>query len=190
VYKELMGMKKDHVDLDNAIGLDSRFEAAERDRRGSAYGVGSGGVSRPDSHLRAGVVAVSERWEPIRASEDHEDGLARGFAKSKDAILQDLRSAIILLDLFKLSAGAWPTSGSRSCFGMAMRRFSKSTRQMKLMMKRVALQKLNRKANEGWPGFATVGCFWALLSMPGSSLMRGSGLESKEQQMSGRSAAW
>ena len=47
------------------------------------------------------------------------------------------------------------TSGSHSCFGREMLRYSKKYSQMKLQMKREALAKLNRLANESGPGFGT-----------------------------------
>src|SRR6185437_13028367 len=46
-------------------------------------------------------------------------------------------------------------SGSRSCFGRPMRRHFKRYSQMKLQMKREALAKLNRHANDGGSSFGT-----------------------------------
>jgi hypothetical protein len=75
--------------------------------------------------------------------------------------------------------------------------------QMKLQMKREALQKLNRHANEGagfchgedqlmgfCHGFATVGALFSRFGRPCAIANSGSGLKSKKLEMSGRSAAW
>ncbi len=42
-----------------------------------------------------------------------------------------------------------------TCYGRVMRRCSRSYSQMKLQMKREALKKMNRKANESQAGFDT-----------------------------------
>ena len=61
--------------------------------------------------------------------------------------------------------------------------------QMKLQMKREALEKINRQADEQ-RGFDTVLIrFWAEKEFRNVGAAR-SGLESKEHHMSGRSAAW
>jgi hypothetical protein len=50
---------------------------------------------------------------------------------------------------------AWRTSGSPSCFDRGDAKVFKKYSQMKLQMKREALKKMNRKANEGQAGFDT-----------------------------------
>ena len=101
VYKELMGMKKEQVDLENAMVWipDSK----------TPNGIAE--VPLTELALEAfreqiriagpGALVVPERRESDRASEDAEDGLACGFAQSEDAIFQDLRSAVDLRDSFK-----------------------------------------------------------------------------------------
>jgi hypothetical protein len=68
---------------------------------------------------RAGNLVVPERRESDGASEDSEDGLACGFAKSKGAVLPDLRSAVDLCDSPECGWRRGPTDGvlSRFCHG-------------------------------------------------------------------------
>jgi integrase len=65
--------------------------------------------------------------------------------------IYDLRSTYAT----RLSAGGvadeWVTQLLRQGDAKVFKKYS----QMKLQMKREVLQKLNRKANEGWPGFDT-----------------------------------
>lgn len=96
-------------------------------------------------------MVVSERQESELPSEEPEDGLASNVAKSQGAVLPDLRSTYAT----RLSAGGvadeWVTQLLRQGDAKVFKKYS----QMKLQMERVALKKLNRKANEGDPGFDT-----------------------------------
>ena len=56
---------------------------------------------------------------------------------------------------FAYARVAWPTSVSRNRCGKGDAKVFKKYSQMKLQMKREALKKLNRKANEGQAGFDT-----------------------------------
>ena len=114
--------------------------------------------------------------------------------------IYDLRSTYAT----RLSAGGvadeWVTQLLRQGDAKVFKKYS----QMKLQMKREALQKLNRQANESGRSFDTEGSTDGVLSRfcHGRAYLRqilassrsvgesGSGLESREQHMSGRSAAW
>ena len=76
-------------------------------------------------------------------------------------------------------ADEWVTQLLRQGDAKVFKKYS----QMKLQMKREALQKLNRTRIWFWS-------FWLLLDKTETIANGGSGLESKEHYMSGRSAAW
>jgi integrase len=153
VYKELMPMKKEQVDLENAV------------------------VWIPDSKTPNGIAEVpltdlaSEAFrEQIRISGSgpwlfpNEDS-STGYQKSLKTVwrltlrrakvtyfrIYDLRSTYAT----RLSAGGvadeWVTQLLRQGDAKVFKKYS----QMKLQMKREALKKLNRKANEGQAGFDT-----------------------------------
>ena len=98
VYKELMPMKKEQVDLENAVVWipDSKTpngiaEVPLTDLALDAF--------RDQIRIAGtGTLVVSERRESDRPSEDSEDGLARDVAPGKGAVLPDLRSAVDLCD--------------------------------------------------------------------------------------------
>ena len=147
VYKELMPMKKEQVDLGNAV------------------------VWFPDSKTPNGIaevpltdIAVEAFWEQIRISGSGvwlfpSDGNPTGHQLTLKTVwhaalrrakvpyfrIYDLRSTYAT----RLSAGGvadeWVTQLLRQGDAKVFKKYS----QMKLQMKREALQKLNRKANEG-----------------------------------------
>jgi integrase len=153
VYKELMPMKKEQVDLENAV------------------------VWIPDSKTPNGIAEVPltdlarEAFrEQIRIagpgtwlfpSEENPTGHQKTLKTVWHATLRrakvpyfriyDLRSTYAT----RLSAGGvadeWVTQLLRQGDAKVFKKYS----QMKLQMKREALQKLNRKANEDRPGFVT-----------------------------------
>jgi len=153
VYKELMPMKKEQVDLENAM------------------------VWIPDSKTPNGIAEVpltdlaSEAFrEQIRISGSGpwlfpNDDSSTGYQKSLKTVwrltlrrakvpyfrIYDLRSTYAT----RLSAGGvadeWVTQLLRQGDAKVFKKYS----QMKLQMKREALKKLNRKANEGQAGFDT-----------------------------------
>jgi integrase len=153
VYKELMPMKKEQVDLENAV------------------------VWIPDSKTPNGIAEVpltdlaSEAFrEQIRISGSGpwlfpNDDSSTGYQKSLKTVwrltlrrakvpyfrIYDLRSTYAT----RLSAGGvadeWVTQLLRQGDAKVFKKYS----QMKLQMKREALKKLNRKANEGQAGFDT-----------------------------------
>jgi integrase len=153
VYKELMPMKKEQVDLENAV------------------------VWIPDSKTPNGIAEVpltdlaSEAFrEQIRISgsgpwQSPNDDSSTGYQKSLKTVwrltlrrakvpyfrIYDLRSTYAT----RLSAGGvadeWVTQLLRQGDAKVFKKYS----QMKLQMKREALKKLNRKANEGQAGFDT-----------------------------------
>ena len=153
VYKELMSMKKEQVDLENAM------------------------VWIPDSKTPNGIaevplteLALEAFRDQIRIagpgtwlfpSDENPTGHQKTLRTVWHAVLRrakvpyfriyDLRSTYAT----RLSAGGvadeWVTQLLRQGDAKVFKKYS----QMKLQMKREALQKLNRKANEGRPGFAT-----------------------------------
>jgi len=153
VYKELMPMKKEQVDLENAVAW------------------------IPDSKTPNGIAEVpltdlaSEAFrEQIRISGSGQwlfpnDESSTGYQKSLKTVwrltlrrakipyfrIYDLRSTYAT----RLSAGGvadeWVTQLLRQGDAKVFKKYS----QMKLQMKREALKKLNRKANEGQEGFDT-----------------------------------
>ena len=154
VYKELMPMKKEQVDLQNAV------------------------VWIPDSKTPNGIAEVpltdlarDALREQIRIagpgtwlfpSDENPTGHQKTLKTVWHAVLRrakvpyfriyDLRSTYAT----RLSAGGvadeWVTQLLRQGDAKVFKKYS----QMKLQMKREALQKLNRKANEDGPGFDTV----------------------------------
>ena len=150
IYKELTPMRKDQVDLANAVVWipDSKTpngvaEVPLTDR--------GRGVSGPDADRGTGTVLVPERQESDRASDHVQDGLGGDTAACERPVLPDLRFAFDLCD--RLSAGGvadeWVTQLLRQGDAKVFKKYS----QMKLQMKREALQKMNRSANES--GFGT-----------------------------------
>ena len=153
VYKELMPMKKEQVDLENAV------------------------VWIPDSKTPNGIAEVPltdlarEAFrEQLRISgpgtwlfpsDENPTGHQKTLKTVWHATLRrakvpyfriyDLRSTYAT----RLSAGGvadeWVTQLLRQGDAKVFKKYS----QMKLQMKREALQKLNRKANEDRPGFVT-----------------------------------
>jgi integrase len=153
VYKELMPMKREQVDLDNAV------------------------VWIPDSKTPNGIAevpltefAVEAFREQMRISfpgfwlfpsDENPTGHQKTLKTVWHAVLRrakvpyfriyDLRSTYAT----RLSAGGvadeWVTQLLRQSDAKVFKKYS----QMKLQMKREALQKLNRNANEGRPGSDT-----------------------------------
>jgi integrase len=153
VYKELMPMKKEQIDLENTLAW------------------------IPDSKTPNGIAEVpltdlaSEAFrEQIRISGSGpwlfpNDDSSTGYQKSLKTVwrltlrrakvpyfrIYDLRSTYAT----RLSAGGvadeWVTQLLRQGDAKVFKKYS----QMKLQMKREALKKLNRKANEGQAGFDT-----------------------------------
>ncbi len=145
VYKELTPMKKDQVDLENAVVWipDSKTpngvaEVPLTDLAVEAF--------RDQMRARWGrAVSVSERREPERASDDVQDGL--GGRRCGGRRSRTSGSTICGRPTRRgLSAGGvadeWVTQLLRQGDAKVFKKYS----QMKLQMKREALQKLNRSA--------------------------------------------
>ena len=150
VYKELMPMKKDQVDLENAfvwipdsktangiaeVPLTDIAVSAFRDQ----FGLAGNSVwlfpgKNPSGHQKS----LKTVWHAV---------LRR--AKVSYFRIYDLRSTYAT----RLSAGGvadeWVTQLLRQGDAKVFKKYS----QMKLQMKREALKKLNRQANEGAQGF-------------------------------------
>lgn len=154
VYKELMPMKKEHIDLENAV------------------------VWIPDSKTPNGIAEVPLTELAVEAFREQQrisgsgpwlfpnDESSTGYQRSLKTVwrltlrrakvpyfrVYDLRSTYAT----RLSAGGvadeWVTQLLRQSDAKVFKKYS----QMKLQMKREALRKLNRKANEGTAGFVTV----------------------------------
>jgi integrase len=153
VYKELMPMKKEQVDLENAVAWipDSKTpngiaEVPLTDLANDAFREqirisGSGPWLFPNDESSTGYQkSLKTVWR-----------LTLRRAKVPYFRIYDLRSTYAT----RLSAGGvadeWVTQLLRQGDAKVFKKYS----QMKLQMKREALKKLNRKANEGQAGFDT-----------------------------------
>jgi integrase len=153
VYKELMPMKKEQVDLENAVAWipDSKTsnaiaEVPLTDLASEAFREqirisGSGPWLFPNEESSTGYQkSLKTVWR-----------LTLRRAKAPYFRIYDLRSTYAT----RLSAGGvadeWVTQLLRQGDAKVFKKYS----QMKLQMKREALKKLNRKANEGGSGFDT-----------------------------------
>jgi len=154
VYKELIPMRKDQVDLDNRVVWipDSKTP--------------NGVAEVPLTDIAAGALqsqfAISGRgpylFPNVETPEDHQKSfktvwrLTLRRAGIKYFRIYDLRSTYAT----RLSAGGvadeWVTQLLRQGDAKVFKKYS----QMKLQMKREALAKLNRQANEGGSSFDTV----------------------------------
>lgn len=153
VYKELMPMKKEQVDLENAVVWipDSKTPNGIAD------------VPLTDLALEAfrKQIRISGPGTWLFPSDENPTGHQKTLKTVWHAALRrakvpyfriyDLRSTYAT----RLSAGGvadeWVTQLLRQGDAKVFKKYS----QMKLQMKREALQKLNRKANEDRPGFDT-----------------------------------
>jgi integrase len=153
VYKELMPMKKEQVDLENAVVWipDSK----------TPNGIAE--VPLTDLALEAfrNQIRIAGPGAWLFPSEENPTGHQKTLKTVWHATLRrakvpyfriyDLRSTYAT----RLSAGGvadeWVTQLLRQGDAKVFKKYS----QMKLQMKREALQKLNRKANEDRPGFVT-----------------------------------
>ena len=77
VYKELMPMKKEQVDLENAVVWIPDSKTPNGIAEVPLTDLARRSISESDSNRRTGDLVVSERRESDRASEDAQDGLAR-----------------------------------------------------------------------------------------------------------------
>ena len=146
-------MKKDQLDLKTGL-CGFRLENAKRNRRGSADGHRGRRFPASACALGSGHLSVPERCNCGRLSKDVQDRLACDIASGRGSILRlyDLRSTYVT----RLSAGGvadeWVTQLLRQGDAKVFKKYS----QMKLQMKREALTKINRQANESGPSFGTV----------------------------------
>ena len=153
VYKELMPMKKEQVDLENAMVWipDSK----------TPNGIAEVPLTDLAREAFREQVRISEPSAWLFPSDDNPEGHQKSLktvwrltlrrAKAPYFRIYDLRSTYAT----RLSAGGvadeWVTQLLRQGDAKVFKKYS----QMKLQMKREALKKLNRKANEGDPGFDT-----------------------------------
>ena len=146
VYKELTPMKKDQVDLTKRGGLDSRFEDSERRGGSSLDTAGHRSLPRSDAVIAVQSVSVSQRWESEGTPTNFKTVWHANLRRAKVPYFRiyDLRSTYAT----RLSAGGvadeWVTQMLRQGDAQVFKKYS----QMKLQMKREALEKLNRRANE------------------------------------------
>ena len=85
VYKELMPMKKEQVDLENAVVWIPDSKTPNGIAEVPLTDLARRRVSRADSHRGTGTLVVSERRESDGPSEDAEDGMARDLASGEGA---------------------------------------------------------------------------------------------------------
>ena len=153
IYKELTPMKKDQLDLENRTVWipDSK----------TPNGVAEVPLTEIAAEAFERQLALSGTSPYLFPSDGNEDGHQRTFKTVWHAVLRragvryfriyDLRSTYAT----RLSAGGvadeWVTQLLRQGDAKVFKKYS----QMKLQMKREALAKLNRRANENGPSFGT-----------------------------------
>ena len=153
IYKELTPMKKDQLDLENRTVWipDSK----------TPNGVAEVPLTEIAAEAFQRQLALSGTSPYLFPSDGNEDGHQRTFKTVWHAVLRragvryfriyDLRSTYAT----RLSAGGvadeWVTQLLRQGDAKVFKKYS----QMKLQMKREALAKLNRRANENGPSFGT-----------------------------------
>lgn len=154
VYKELLRMKQEQVDLDNAVVWipDSK----------TPNGIAEVPLTPQASEALRDQVELAGKSEWLFPSDENPDGHQKTLKTVWHATLRragvryfriyDLRSTYAT----RLSAGGvadeWVTQLLRQGDAKVFKKYS----QMKLQMKREALEKLNRRANEAGPSFGTV----------------------------------
>jgi integrase len=155
IYKELTPMKKDQLDLENGTVWipDSK----------TPNGVAEVPLTEIAADAFRNQLAISGPGPYLFPSEENSDGYQKTFKTVWHATLRragiryfriyDLRSTYAT----RLSAGGvadeWVTQLLRQGDAKVFKKYS----QMKLQMKREALAKLNRRANESGSSFGTVG---------------------------------
>jgi integrase len=153
IYKELTPMKKEHLDLENGTVWipDSK----------TPNGVAEVPLTEIAVEAFRSQLAISGPGDYLFPSDENTDGYQKTFKTVWHATLRragiryfriyDLRSTYAT----RLSAGGvadeWVTQLLRQGDAKVFKKYS----QMKLQMKREALAKLNRQANEGGLGFVT-----------------------------------
>ena len=153
IYKELTPMKKEQLDLENRTVWipDSK----------TPNGVAEVPLTEIAVDAFRKQLALSEHGPFLFPSDENPDGYQKTFKTVWHATLRragvpyfriyDLRSTYAT----RLSAGGvadeWVTQLLRQGDAKVFKKYS----QMKLQMKREALAKLNRQANESGPGFGT-----------------------------------
>ena len=99
VYKELMPMKKDQVDLENAVVWIPDSKTPNGIAEVPLTEIARRSVSGADAALAGqGPWLFPSDENPSGTPEDAEDGLARRFAEGEGAILPDLRSPFHVRD--------------------------------------------------------------------------------------------
>ena len=98
VYKELMPMKKEQVDLENAVVWIPDSKTPNGIAEVPLTDLAVNAFRSRFASAGTGTVAVPERRKSDRASEDVEDCLARDLAKGEGTVFPDLRSAVDVRD--------------------------------------------------------------------------------------------
>jgi integrase len=145
VYKELMPMKKEQLDIANAMvwipDSKTRNGVAEVPLTPLALE-----AFRDQMRLSPCVFTVPERSEPERTSKDSEDHLGSHVAASQGTIFSYLRSSLDLRHAAQRRRRSGRVGHANAAPG---RRASlQEVFADKIAMKREALAKLNRRANE------------------------------------------
>lgn len=155
IYKELAPMKKDQLDLVKRTVWIPDSKTPD----------GIAEVPLTDVAVDAfyNQLAISGPGPYLFPSNESADGHQKTFKTVWHATLR--RTGVRYFRIYTISARRTPhgsalagsrTSGSLNYSGREMRRSSRKYSQMKLQMKREALAKLNRLANEAGSGFGTV----------------------------------
>ena len=154
IYKELTPMKKDQLDLENRTVWIPDSKTPSGVAEVPLTDIAADAFRRQLALSGPGHYLFPSDGTARRLSEDVQDRLACDVATGRVRYfrLYDLRSTYAT----RLSAGGvadeWVTQLLRQGDAKVFKKYS----QMKLQMKREALTKINRQANESGPGFGTV----------------------------------
>jgi integrase len=178
VYKELMPMKKEQVDLENAVVWIPDSETPN--------GISEVPLTDLAREAFREQIQISGTGTWLFPSDENPSGHQKTLKTVWHATLRRSKAAYFrIYDLrstyaTRLSTGGvedeWVTQLLRQGDAKVFKKYS----QMKLQMKRDALQKLNRNANEGRPGFATVGGIIVRFRVPGQCRTYGKWFKIKE----------
>ena len=128
VYKELAPMKKEDVDLANAVVWIPDSKTASGVAEVPLTELAVEAFQKADLDLGSGPVRVSQPGQPVRATRP----ASRRSGQRRCGRRAFLTSGFMISDRRMrpgLAPVAWPTNGSRSCCARATRRCSRSIRR-------------------------------------------------------------
>jgi len=90
IYKELMPMKRDQLDLEKRGGLDRRFQDSKWRGRSTVDAFGYPGFSKSVAPFSAEPISLPECQGSERASEERQEGLVLDFEPCEDSVVSHL----------------------------------------------------------------------------------------------------